>query len=85
MTKRTAKGLSIGAAMKGRMDTPQAEAVLGVPVVEIPAEAEALEPFNTRLRAGLHRRLKLHAVSEGRKLQDVVNEALEEYLGKKES
>ncbi|GGR41700.1 hypothetical protein [Deinococcus ruber] len=83
MTKRTGKGLSIGAAMKGRMETSQ---VAEVPVVEAPAvEVEALEPFNTRLRAGLHRRLKLHAVSEGRKLQDVVNEALEEYLSKKES
>ena len=41
---------------------------------------EALEAFNTRLPTGLHRRLKLHAVTQNRKIQDVVHEALKAYL-----
>ena len=46
--------------------------------------SEVLEPFNTRLPAGLHRRLKLHAASEGMKIQEVVSTALETYLIEKE-
>ncbi|MVN87608.1 hypothetical protein GO986_12610 [Deinococcus sp. HMF7620] len=82
MTKK-GKGLSIGAAMKQRMQETDA------PVQEPPQAAEkgmpdALESFNTRLPTGLHRRLKMHAAAEGRKIQDVVQAALIEYLEKKE-
>lgn len=84
MTK-AGKGLSIGAAMKNRMqgggeDAPQVQAASAET-----APVEELESFNTRLPRGLHRRLKMHAAGEGRKIQDVVSAALEEYLGKKES
>ena len=82
MTGKTGKGLSIGAAMKSRMKVQ--EPVEDTPAVPAPA-VEGLEPFNTRLRAGLHRRLKLHAAGEGLKIQEVVNEALEAYLSQKES
>ena len=77
MTK--AKRVSIGAAMKGRMETSAAEAVTQAPA----AESEALEQVNSRLRAGLYRRLKLFAVGEGRRMQDVLSEALEEYLDRR--
>lgn len=83
MTKK-GKGLSIGAAMKQRMQDaggPAVEEAAQVPRKDTP---EALESFNTRLPAGLHRRLKMHAAAEGRKIQDVVQVALVEYLAKKE-
>lgn len=90
MTAPKKKGLSIGAAMKQRMgQESQAEAVQGQAVpsgkTAVPEVAsEALESFNTRLPAGLHRRLKMHAAAEGRKIQDVVQAALITYLDKKE-
>lgn len=99
------RGLSIGAAMKQRMDaqeggaaperegviTHQGPALAGATASAPPseaAEAEALESFNTRLPRGLHRRLKVHTALSGSKIQDVVAQALDEYLtrsDKKES
>lgn len=92
MTKN--EGLTIGAAMKQRMTTtgeqderadaphpPQPEAQ------PAPAsnDAEPLDSFNTRLPRSLQRRLKVHVALEGRKIQDVVQQALDEYLRKFES
>jgi len=96
MTKK--KGLSIGAAMKQRMTTveeqeapepaPAPEAVH--PQADVPAalprnEDEPLDSFNTRLPRSLQRRLKVHVAVEGRKIQAVVQQALDEYLRKFES
>jgi len=79
------KGLSIGAAMKNRMKQPAPESPVEPREPEVAVvPAETLESFNCRLRSGLHRRLKMHAVAENRKIQDVVNEALEAYLSQKE-
>jgi len=91
------KGLSIGAAMKQRMGSqeaqpaPEVEAVAPAPVPTPPPQPEPLDPlesFNTRLPRSLQRRLKVHSALEGTKIQDVVQHALEDYLthhGKKES
>lgn len=91
------KGLSIGAAMKQRMDsqgpeeTPAAEPPVSdrflwkegdVTITPPPPEPDPLESFNTRLPRGLLRRLKVHTALEGGKIQDVVARALEEYLGR---
>ena len=91
----TKKGLSIGAAMKQRMTTTQEreapqppaepEPAPPVEVSAAPADAEPLDSFNTRLPRSLHRRLKVHVAVEGRKIQDVVQEALDDYLRKFES
>ncbi|MDR6221533.1 hypothetical protein [Deinococcus soli (ex Cha et al. 2016)] len=82
------KSLSIGAAMKQRMgqETQAQSAPVALPS-KTPAPGTApdvLESFNTRLPAGLHRRLKIHAAAEGRKIQDVVQAALIAYLDGKE-
>ena len=45
-------------------------------------EAEPLDSFNTRLLRSLHKQLKVHVAVEGRKIQDVVQEALDDYLRK---
>lgn len=87
MTGARKKGVSIGAAMKQRMDSqeetperlPSAD-----PVPQQPEEIDVLESFNTRLPRSLQRRLKVYAAGEGVKIQDAVQQALEEYLGKKE-
>lgn len=96
MTKAK-KGLSIGAAMKQRMDSQEpnispAEAAPrpeGGQAPTLPAaEPDPLESFNTRLPRSLHRRLKVHTALEGLKIQEVVGRALVEYLerqDKKES
>ena len=89
MTKK--KGLTIGAAMKQRMTTAEkqdaGEAITpvqtGAPAAErLPArtdnDTEPLDSFNTRLPRSLHRRLKVHVAVEGRKIQDVVQQALDE-------
>lgn len=88
MTK--GKSLSIGAAMKNRMQEqgpdgkePAGKTTISVEFAPTPV-SEVLESFNTRLPAGLHRRLKLHAAGAGMKIQDVVNTALETYLNQKE-
>lgn len=101
MTDGKKKGLSIGAAMKQRMDSqneqtapevtqtqaaPNPDRSLKVQVEKAvtpppaPAEIEVLESFNTRLPRGLHRRLKVYTAMEGHKIQDVVAQALNEYL-----
>ena len=107
MTGGKKKGLSIGAAMKQRMDSQEENAVPEVEEVQpglnndlketgempilrptSPTETEVLESFNTRLPRGLHRRLKVYTAIEGHKIQDVVAQALDEYLqrqDKKES
>lgn len=87
------KGVSIGAAMKQRMDSPEAGADEQPKPVQVapaqrgaaePTEAEdPLESFNTRLPRSLHRALKMHAAAEGIKIQDIVQHALNAYLGKK--
>lgn len=82
------KGVSIGAAMKQRMDTPDVQAGEQLKSVQVaPAEpteaADPLESFNTRLPRSLHRALKMHAAAEGVKIQDIVQQALNAYLGKK--
>ena len=83
MTK--GKSLSIGAAMKNRMKEQEPVGKTTTPVEFAPTPvSEVLESFNTRLPAGLHRRLKLHAAGAGMKIQDVVNTALEAYLIEKE-
>ena len=91
----TKKGLSIGAAMKQRMTTTQEREAPQLPAepdpvpqteaAPAPAEAEPLDSFNTRLPRSLHKRLKVHVAVEGRKIQDVVQEALDDYLRKFES
>ncbi|WP_261665506.1 hypothetical protein [Deinococcus sp. Marseille-Q6407] len=91
----TKKGISIGAAMKQRMDkeqqVPQEQeltATLRQPEVQsVSASTEAslndpLESFNTRLPRSLQRRLKVHVALQGGKIQDVVHNALDEYLTK---
>ncbi|MBZ9752688.1 hypothetical protein K7W42_17740 [Deinococcus sp. HMF7604] len=83
MTKK-GKGLSIGAAMKQRMQETDSPAVEDAPEKPVKETPETLESFNTRLPIGLHRRLKMHAAAEGRKIQDVVQTALIDYLEKKE-
>ena len=85
------KGLSIGAAMKHRMasgETVQDEASLtdaATPLNASAAEqgtetADLLESFNTRLPRSLQKRLKVYVAVEGSKIQDVVQQALSEYL-----
>lgn len=88
MTGQKKKSMSIGAAMKQRMGqehqtepAPVASPSKPAAPVAIP---EALESFNTRLPAGLHRRLKMHAAAEGQKIQDIVQAALVAYLDEKE-
>ena len=84
MTK--AKSLSIGAAMKNRMEN-QGEPEVSPAPVKVAAQVEhddPLESFNTRLPRSLQRRLKVYTAQEGSKIQDIVQAALEEYLGKKE-
>ena len=99
MTGSKKKGLSIGAAMKQRMDSqeeqpaPEVEEAVALPeqapeegrgdhhhAADSPTETEVLESFNTRLPRGLHRRLKVYTALEGHKIQDVVAQALDEYL-----
>ncbi|MFT2722372.1 hypothetical protein ACMT4L_20485 [Deinococcus sp. A31D244] len=48
------------------------------------SEGGPLESFNTRLPGALHRRLKLQAVNEGRKIQEIVRDALQDYLERAE-
>lgn len=89
------KGMSIGAAMKQRMDTQEglensSTAKSTTPTVEAGSAVQLppvdpLEPFNTRLPRSLLRRLKVHAAQEGRKIQDVVQEALDEYIKRYET
>lgn len=57
--------------------TPRAQAV--------PLDEDPLESFNTRLPRSLQRRLKIHVAVNGVKIQDVIQEALDAYLVKKES
>lgn len=82
------KGVSIGAAMKQRMSSQEGTPEqLPTPdlISQQTEEANVLESFNTRLPRSLQRRMKMYAASEGVKIQDVVQQALEEYLRKKES
>lgn len=51
----------------------------------VPHDEDPLESFNTRLPRSLQRRLKIHVAVNNVKIQDVIQEALETYLGKKES
>jgi D-hexose-6-phosphate mutarotase len=85
MTK--GKSLSIGAAMKNRMQNQDESAAKPTPtnvVVQVEQD-DPLESFNTRLPRSLQRRLKVYTAQEGSKIQDVVQAALEAYFGKKES
>lgn len=92
------KGMSIGAAMKQRMNTqeeqaapaaeqesrpPRARRTASTPLPE-PGIVDPLESFNTRLPHSLQRRLKVHTAVEGTKIQDVVQRALDEYLSRYE-
>ena len=85
MTK--GKSLSIGAAMKNRMGKQEEPAVKTAPVKPVPQveQDDPLESFNTRLPRSLQRRLKVYTAQEGSKIQDVVQAALDDYIGKKES
>lgn len=47
-------------------------------------DADPLESFNTRLPRSLLRRLKVHAASNGTKIQDVLRQALESHLEQQE-
>lgn len=88
MTK--GKSLSIGAAMKNRMQEQGPVKQKSVEQAMAPVDSaptpvnEVLESFNTRLPAGLHHRLKLHAASERMKIQDIVSTALEAFLDEQE-
>ncbi|TSA80591.1 hypothetical protein FNU79_16325 [Deinococcus detaillensis] len=85
MTGDRKKGVSIGAAMKQRMgsqeETPT-QVHVPDPVPLKTEETDVPESFNTRLPRSLQRRLKVYAAEEGVKIQDVVQRALEKYLGK---
>jgi len=96
MTTPKKKGMSIGASLRGRMD-PEAGALVEKPLLEeiappapsLPRAVESVpvetpESFNTRLRPSLQRRLKMFAAAEGVKIQDIVDEALHQYLEQKE-
>ncbi|GAA4012732.1 hypothetical protein GCM10022631_25560 [Deinococcus rubellus] len=87
MTGDRKKGVSIGAAMKQRMGR-QEEVPVQVrapnPALPKTEETDLLESFNTRLPRSLQRRLKVYAAGGRIKIQDVVQQALEEYLSKKE-
>lgn len=48
------------------------------------SSTDPLEPFNTRLPHSLQRRLRVYAALEGRKIQDVLGSALDEYLSQRE-
>lgn len=50
----------------------------------ITVEDDPLESFNTRLPRSLQRRLKVYVALNNSKIQDVLNEALSEYLDRKE-
>lgn len=56
------------------------------PTTPIPpaVPTDPLESFNTRLRQSTHRRLKVYSAVHNVKIQDVVNEALVDYLESKE-
>ena len=92
------KGLSIGAAMKQRMGQEQEDhpaavqperkkerKISSIEAVASPGvDADPLESFNTRLPRSLLRRLKVHAASNGTKIQDVLRQALESHLEQQE-
>lgn len=103
------KGISIGAALRNRMETSESDEdktiiekgvrassvstppVEEVEVVSVPGAGQAqaqttgdpLESFNTRLRRSVQRRLKVYSALNNVKIQDVVAEALENYLNDK--
>lgn len=97
MTTTKKKGMSIGASLRGRME-PEAETLPATPLKDSTAvtyqplpkavganSTETPESFNTRLRPSLQRRLKIFAAAEGVKIQDIVDEALNQYLNQKEN
>lgn len=87
MTGDRKKGVSIGAAMKQRMGSQEGtptQVHVPDPVLLKIEETDVLESFNTRLPRSLQRRLKVYAAGERVKIQDVVQQALEQYLSKKE-
>lgn len=51
---------------------------------EIGLDTERPEPFNTRLVPSLQRRVKLFSVSQGSRIQDIVQIALQEYLDRQD-
>ncbi|QBY07068.1 hypothetical protein E5F05_00730 (plasmid) [Deinococcus metallilatus] len=53
-----------------------------LPEITKAPEEDPLESFNTRLPRSLQRRLKIHVALEGKKIQDVLSIALDEYLKK---
>lgn len=79
-------GLSIGAALRGRMEAGEAEgqaAPTAAPTPQVqpaPEAVDPLEPFNTRLRKSLQKRLKLFAVQHDTSIQEVMNAALADHL-----
>ena len=53
-----------------------------MPTAAPPQETEALVPFSTRIRASTLREAKVHATLTDQKMQDVVEQALREYLAR---
>ncbi len=82
MTGNRKKGVSIGAAMKQRMESgePAQEENKVADIQTAPEAADPLESFNTRLPRSLQKQLKVHAAVHGTKIQDVLQQALSEYL-----
>lgn len=54
-----------------------------MPPTGAPPEQETLVPFSTRVTESMRRRAKVYAAAKGVGVQDVVQNALEEYLSKR--
>ena len=95
MTK--AKTGTIGSSLRARMasggEAQEATTTSGassdsgrLESVNQPSDRKSIEnpvPFNTRLAPTLQKRVKMHSVGEGRRIQDIVHDALEEYLNRR--
>ncbi|MFJ8957334.1 hypothetical protein ACIRO1_45315 [Streptomyces sp. NPDC102381] len=57
----------------------------GEPKPQTPAESEERTNFSARVRVSVRRRAKLYAAGHDISLQDLVDEALDEYLKNREA
>lgn len=46
---------------------------------------EPITMFTLRMNSDLHRRLKIHAVNEGRSMKEILEDLLRDYLDKKKA